>query len=103
MSYINKKKFETLISNIDRNSYRAFDNIMNKNNKYIQRNSSISKSPIRPSTSKSNYKADEKDFNYPFGLREKRFRWITDKTGNLNIPLNGSMKHYNYLKRSNPD
>jgi len=100
MSYINRKKFETLISNIDKNSYRAFHNILTKSTNV---NKSVSKSPIRKQNTKILTKSEQSEVNYPFNLRERRFKWVTEKSGNLIIPLKGNFKKYEYKKNSGSD
>jgi hypothetical protein len=100
MSYINKKKFETLLSNIDRNSYRAFHNLLNKNTNV---NKSVSKSPIRKQNSKISTKPESTEVNYPFNQKERRFKWVTEKSGNLIVPLKGRSKNYNSMKNSGSD
>ena len=68
MSCMNVKKFESLIFNIDKNSYRAYQNILHKN----KENTKASIKFNHRTNSDIKFKTyNEREFNYPYDLKEK--------------------------------
>jgi hypothetical protein len=73
------KRMSALIRDIDFNAYRAFKNVTNENGNHTDRN------PYNILKGGNNL------MKFPFGLKEKRFRWQTIKNVAETTELTGNM------------
>jgi hypothetical protein len=89
MSSVTHKRYSTIFSNIDANSYRAFRAAINsKNGEYKsspKRSKSLSVDPLKNENNIS---------GSSFALKSKRFQWQTDSFQNSVVQLNGDLKDY---------
>ena len=73
------KRMSTMIREIDFNAYRAYKNVTNEKGNHTERN------PYNI------LKGGNNMMRFPFGLKEKRFRWQTSKNVAETTELTGTM------------
>lgn len=86
MTSTTQKKYLTVFSNIDTNSYRALKTIMNE--------TKANPSKHTRNVSQNMLKSENNMSKYPWALKEKRFKWQTDKIANMGLTVKGTMKTY---------
>jgi hypothetical protein len=108
MSKHHPKTFSTMMSNIDQNTYRALKIMLDESKKKpinIGRNNQMTNRDNTPFITRRSLEMPNKNNNnnmwkYPFGLKEKRFKWQTDKVINEGRTIQGSLKTYYHKQTS---